>query len=657
MTVENKSTFACTMHWPAGPAGASRGQLWLRNDVGELQIPTISGEAPAEIQIDFTKAGVHVDLDPSTIACRGFTVTSVAGGVMVLTQTYARLTWGKDAPWIVCFAKLPRPAGSTGTVSVTLTNVFSIAESQTATTPFAAGSVDPDTWSRQHPVNAKDTTTGVSITSFTVNPTALQDITEPTSVRLSWDTTAANNKVTLTGFGAVSNSGVLSISILETTSFVLTVYDADLIPVASQTVEVTVTPSIRSRLVPNSSVVAYRGSTAPIGWAMCDGKTSGVPDMSDKFIVGAGPDLDVDTTDSSPSHTHPLAQSTTIAPVEPWTTSTDGVHTHTMPDTWSAASWKNPGMFDNTAWSIDCYDSGYDASATPTQSSGGHSHTAPISWSQHIVKTGVSDGGQRPPWYALAYMMKLPQILAGTASTTSPTQDQLIVDFAATVTSPTDNNDSVQVSLNWQTTDATSVLISPLGRMNDTNGTTQCSISQTTTFTLIAFQGANIASRSIVVTVTPDLRSQLVPADAIVPMNSIVAPSGWLLCDGTNDTPNLGGRFVVCIGTESLGTCGDADVHTHDVGQIVQTNVKTNSASEHVHGMPVHWGGAQLHVDSTNSVGINTGSAYSSTDLTATGGGGDQSQHSFSYCVATTTTSPQTTMCPAWYTLYYYMKG
>ncbi len=645
MTVEKSSAYACTLHWPAGPAGASRGQLWLRNDVGQLQVPNTSDGPPAEIQIDFTKAGVDLDLDASTITCRGFTVTSASAGVVVLQQSYARLTWSEDTPWIVSFAKLPRPTDSTGTVSVTLTNVFPLEDPQTATTQFVTESVDLDTWVAQHPVNARDDATSVQITSFTVSPTALQNIIEPTIVHLSWNTTAANNKVTLTGFGVVSNSGVLSTAILETTSFVLTVYDANLIPVASQSVEVTVTPSIRSRLVPDSSVLAYRGSAAPTGWAMCDGQTSGVPDMRDKFILGAG-SLNVDHTESNEIHSHGIAAKNSSA-FGPWVTSTNGSHSHTMPSTWTAAKWDDG----KDTWSINC-GSSYSASSTSTQQDGNHSHTAPFSYGGSGVLTGDSIGGQRPPWYALAYMMKLPQILSGAASTTPQTTGQLIVNFGATATSPTDNNGSVQVSLNWQTTNATSVIIAPLGRMTATNGTTQCSISQTTTFTLIAFQGANIASRSIVVTVTPDLRTHLVPSNIIVPMNLTVAPYGWVQCNGTQGTPNLGGRFVVCLGTEHLDAFGDADTHTHQE-KVAHHSTSTNDGPAHTHKLPTGWTGHVMDNDSKNCVGINTNN--NSYDSNTTTRSASSSAHHFSYTITYTTTNAAST-CPLWYTLYYYMK-
>jgi microcystin-dependent protein len=62
-------------------------------------------------------------------------------------------------------------------------------------------------------------------------------------------------------------------------------------------------------------------------------------------------------------------------------------------------------------------------------------------------------------------------------------------------------------------------------------------------------------------------------------------PSGWLLCDGTNSTPNLRDRFVVGAGsTYAVGaTGGSADAivvsHTHTATSVVTDSGHTHSGS------------------------------------------------------------------------------
>ena len=40
----------------------------------------------------------------------------------------------------------------------------------------------------------------------------------------------------------------------------------------------------------------------------------------------------------------------------------------------------------------------------------------------------------------------------------------------------------------------------------------------------------------------------ILPAGTIVAFNSATAPAGWALCDGTNGTPDLRGRFIMGVG-------------------------------------------------------------------------------------------------------------
>lgn len=60
-----------------------------------------------------------------------------------------------------------------------------------------------------------------------------------------------------------------------------------------------------------------------------------------------------------------------------------------------------------------------------------------------------------------------------------------------------------------------------------------------------------------------------VPAGVIAMWSGTTAPQGWAICDGTNGTPDLRGRFIVGhkSGDTDFGVMGDtggAKTHTHD---------------------------------------------------------------------------------------------
>jgi len=125
--------------------------------------------------------------------------------------------------------------------------------------------------------------------------------------------------------------------------------------------------------VPEGVISMWSGSISdiPDGWTLCDG-TDGAPDLTNRFVVGAGDEYSVDDTggekevqlteDEMPEHSH-------------------GYH--------------DSGSGNSSA-----------RNSSAITSSGGHSGD---SWSNSNI--GDAGGGEshenRPPYYALAYIMKL----------------------------------------------------------------------------------------------------------------------------------------------------------------------------------------------------------------------------------------------------------
>ena len=146
--------------------------------------------------------------------------------------------------------------------------------------------------------------------------------------------------------------------------------------------------------VPPGLISLWSGSVAsiPSGWAICDG-TNGTPNLRDRFVVGAGSTYAVDATGGSAnaiavSHTHTFSA----------TTSTVGDHQHVGP-----TSGGNSGPYEVPPHGVPDYD--YDwVYGAPTSPAGSHSHTV----SGTTGSTGSSGtNANLPPYYALAYIMKL----------------------------------------------------------------------------------------------------------------------------------------------------------------------------------------------------------------------------------------------------------
>lgn len=139
-------------------------------------------------------------------------------------------------------------------------------------------------------------------------------------------------------------------------------------------------------------------NTIPNGWALCNGQ-NGTPNLVDRFIVGAGSAYAVGATGGSstvtlttaqiPSHTHVASSSITI--------NSAGIHNHTANVPTTASGAAADGSFEYNVRG---------SKSVTTGNAGNHTHGATVTTT--ISSTG-SDGAHenRPPYYALAYIMKL----------------------------------------------------------------------------------------------------------------------------------------------------------------------------------------------------------------------------------------------------------
>ena len=94
----------------------------------------------------------------------------------------------------------------------------------------------------------------------------------------------------------------------------------------------------------------------------------------------------------------------------------------------------------------------------------------------------------------------------------------------------------------------------------------------------------------------------MVPKGAIMLWSGDIAdiPSGWALCDGTLDTPDLRNKFVMSVqSAEDPGTTGGSSSYTLSVNQL----------PSHSHSGTVDSGGSHIHTGTAESGGARRADA------------------------------------------------
>ena len=188
-----------------------------------------------------------------------------------------------------------------------------------------------------------------------------------------------------------------------------------------------------SSLFVTGMILMYTGSTAPSGWAICNGQ-NGTPDLRDRFIVGAGSAYSVDDTGGNdqqtlslnqiPSHNHSFSGSSSHS-------HTVNNHTHSFSGSGSSShshSFQGVNANDhndternatvmrndsNTMYTASS-PSGVQSATVSISISGTTGGSSPSTNSQTVSisgNTGNKGGGSahenRPPYYALMFIMKL----------------------------------------------------------------------------------------------------------------------------------------------------------------------------------------------------------------------------------------------------------
>ena len=119
----------------------------------------------------------------------------------------------------------------------------------------------------------------------------------------------------------------------------------------------------------------------------------------------------------------------------------------------------------------------------------------------------------------------------------------------------------------------------------------------------------------------PDQDFSAFPVGGIVPFSKPAAqiPTGWVVCDGTNGTPDLRGAFIygATDDTDLLDT-GGAKTHVH-------TNPSTNSAGAHTHTASGKTGGPSASASAATGAVSVASSGHTHTISFTTDSGGAHS--------------------------------
>ena len=170
------------------------------------------------------------------------------------------------------------------------------------------------------------------------------------------------------------------------------------------------------------------------------------------------------------------------------------------------------------------------------------------------------------------------------------------------------------------------------------------------------FTGTPLAPTASAGTSTTQIASTAFVATAVagaIPSGGIIIwsgssasiPSGWVLCNGSNSTPDLRDKFVV--GAGSTYAVGDTGGSANAI-VVSHTHTGTASGGAHTHTVTTHYSTSGSHSVSDNGGGYREGSFTATTDAGGT--------HSHSFTTDSTGSSATNANLPPYYALCYIMK-
>ena len=334
--------------------------------------------------------------------------------------------------------------------------------------------------------------------------------------------------------------------------------------------------------IPPGTIAMWSGplDSIPDGWQLADG-TNGTVDLRNRFVVGAGSTYGLGVSGGSantvlPAHTHSATSTSTFTGSALPTHShgiTDRGHTHTL----DGGTSLNPGIYiqaNPTFRQSDAFTTKSSTTGISINAQTAGTPTGTVETSTSISSAGSSaTDANLPPYYALYYIQKM----TDSVSINNP------INYMATVGNIIAGGNIVASSGNASISTRTGALV-VIGGMGVTGNINVGSGSGNA----IIANGNVVINGSLIVA----SGAGLVPPGGIIAWSGaeINIPTGWLLCNGSNGTPDLRNRFIIGAGTGSSyavgATGGSANSivvsHTHSFSGTTNTSslVGTLTASK-----------------------------------------------------------------------------
>jgi microcystin-dependent protein len=177
-------------------------------------------------------------------------------------------------------------------------------------------------------------------------------------------------------------------------------------------------PKVETTVIPKGGIIIWSGAAnaIPVGWALCDG-TNNTPDLRGRFVLGGVAGSGFNSIGNKSGASEITLQPFNLPPhTHSGTTNSDGAHTHTMG---SAGNHSHSyGRAEGILWGkgFAVHDHGLTGNVHSLNAAGDHTHTINTTNSNHSHNFTTNEGNQQtkstpinilPPYYALAYIMKL----------------------------------------------------------------------------------------------------------------------------------------------------------------------------------------------------------------------------------------------------------